>query len=51
MMCSIDAHNKQQLSYDDYSSISGGKKIPSNLTIEPLDSLGATYDFIYCWLK
>ena len=50
-MCSIDAHEKQNLSsFDDVSS-SGGFPPPSNSTIEALVFLGATIYFIGCWIK
>ena len=51
LMCYIDAHEKQHTSYVDDSISSGGKAIPPNLTTKALDSLGAAYDFVYCWLK
>ena len=51
IMCYIGAHEKEHLSsYDDGSS-GQGCPIPSNSTIEALDSLSATIDFISCWLK
>ena len=50
-MCSIDAENKQHPSYVVDVRSGGGIAIPSNSTTEVLDSLGATFDFIYCWLK
>ena len=50
-MCYIDAHAKQQPSHEYDSRISGGKAITSILTTESLDSLGATFDFIFCWVK
>ena len=50
-MCSIDTHEKQQpWSVDDGSS-NGGNEFQSNYTTEALDSLGATFDFIDCWIK
>ena len=45
-ICSIDAHEKQQLSCVDDSSSGGGNAIPSNLTTEVLYSLRATFDLI-----
>ena len=50
-MCSIDTHEKQQPWYVDDGSSNGGNEFQSNYTTEALDSLGATFDFIYCWLK
>ena len=51
IMCSIDAHEKQQTLYA-YCGISiGSKEIPLNLTTEALDSLGATFDSVDCWIK
>ena len=51
LICSIDAHEKQQLSsIDDFRSGSGSALL-SNLTTEALVSLSGTIDFIYCWLK
>ena len=50
-MRSIIAHEKQHLSYVDDGTSGGGKEIPQNSTIEELDSLGATFDFIDFWLR
>ena len=52
IMCYIDAHEKDNQSYicDDGISF-GGFPLPSNSKTESLDSLGATIDFIGCWLK
>ena len=49
-MCSIDAHEKNPSEHDDGSS-GGGYPLPSNSTIEALDSISATIYFIVCWLK
>ena len=51
IMCSIYAHEKehQSASYD--VSSSGGYPLPTTSTTEVLDSLGATIDFINCWIK
>ena len=50
-MCSIDSHGKyNQSSCDDVSS-GGGCSLPSNSTTEELVLLGATMDFIGCWIK
>ena len=37
LMCSIDAHDKQQTSHVDDGSSGGGKSIPPNSTTEALD--------------
>ena len=50
-MCSIDAHEKEHQVYCDDGSSGGGRPLPSNSTTEAPDSLGATIDFIGCWLK
>ena len=50
-MCSIDAHEKNHQSYCDDGSRGGGFPLPSNSTAKELDFLGATIDFIGCWLK
>ena len=51
IMCSIDAHEKEHSSYF-YGGRSGeGYPLPSNSTIEALVLLGATMDFIGCWIK
>ena len=51
-MCSIYAHEKEHQSYScDSGSIGGGFPLPKNSTTEKLESLGATIDFIGCWLK
>ena len=51
IMCSIDAHEKEHQSSFDYSSSGEGCPLPSNSTIEALDFLGTTIDFIGCWIK
>ena len=50
-MYSIDAHEKQQPSSVNDDSSGDGNALPSNLTTEALISLGATIDFIDCWIK
>ena len=51
IMCSIDAHEKQQLSsfYDVISG--GGNALTSNTITESLVSLSETFDFIDFWIK
>ena len=51
IMCSIDAHKKQQPSYIYYGSRGGGNALPLSSTTEALVSLSATIDFIDFWLK
>ena len=50
-MCSILAHDKQQPKYFDDEISGGGRPIPKSATIEELEALGATLNFIDCWLK
>ena len=51
IMCSIDAHEKYHPSSFDDGSSGVGCPLPLNLTTEALVLLGATIDFISCWLK
>ena len=51
IMFSIFAHEKKHQSSCDDGSIGGGCSLPSNSTIEALDSLSATIDFIDFWLE
>ena len=51
IMCSINAHDKLQPTQIDDSSRIGGRKIPKNETTAALEVLGATLNFIGCWLK
>ena len=51
IMCSINAHNMQQPTYVDDAISSIGILIPTNSTIATLKSIGATLNFIDCWLK
>ena len=51
ILCSIDAHEKQNQSYCDDSSRDGVFTLPSNSATEALDFLSATIFFIDCWLK
>ena len=50
-MCYITAHYKEQPTYVDDASSGGGREIPKNATTVELESLGATLNFIDCWLK
>ena len=52
IICSIDAHEREHQSYicDDGSS-GGGCPLPINSTTEALELLGATIDFISCWIE
>ena len=51
-MCSIDSYESENQSYICYDGSSGGGcPLQTNSTIEALDSLGVTIDFIDCWLK
>ena len=51
LMCSIDAHEKQQLSSANDGNSGGGNTLPSNSSTEALSSIGETIGFIYFWLK
>ena len=51
IMCSIISHDKKQPSYEDEESSTGNNPIPNNATPEALQALGATFNFIDCWLK
>ena len=51
IMCYINVHNKVQPTYFDDASSGGGREIPKNATTVELESLGATLNFIDCWLK
>ena len=52
IMCSIDAYERENQSYSCDDGISGeGCPLPTNSTTAALESLGATIDFIGCWLK
>ena len=50
-MCSLVAHDRLQLDYDDDVRIIGDRAIPNDATIKTLESLGATFNFIDIWLK
>ena len=51
IMCSITAYDKIQPTYVDDASSGGGRAIPKNATTAASESLGATLNFIDCWLK
>ena len=52
IMCSIDAYEKDHQSYSCDGGRSGGDfPLTTTSTTESLESLGATIDFIGCWLK
>ena len=50
-MCYITAHYKEQPTYVDDASSGGGRSIAKNATTVPLQSIGATLNFIDCLLK
>ena len=50
-MCSITAHEKQQPTYLDDAKSGSSREIPKNATTASLKQLGATLNFIDCWLK
>ena len=51
LMCSINAHDKQQPTYVDGTSSVCGIEIPNNSTTLEYESLGVTLNFIHCQLK
>ena len=51
IMWSISAHDKLKPTYIDDASSVCGRSIPKNATIAALSSLGATLNYIDCWLK
>ena len=51
LMCSLVAHDKKQPAQEDEEISIGDRLIPKNATTEALESLGATLNFIYVWLK
>ena len=50
-MCSIVSHDKKQPSYEDEEISIWDRPIPKNATIEALESLGATLNFIGIFIK
>ena len=51
-MCSIDVYEiEHQSSSCDYGSSGGGCPLPITSTTKALELLGATINFIGCWLK
>ena len=51
LMCSLVAHDRLQLYYKEDEISIGYRAIPDNSTTKKLESLGATINFIYIWLK
>ena len=51
IMCSITANDKVQPTYFDDASSVVSRAISKNATTSALESLGATLNFINCWLK
>ena len=51
LMYSIIAHDKQQPTYVDDERNGGGRPIPNNTTIESLEELVTTLNFIYFWIN
>ena len=49
-MCSLVAHDKMQPDYKDDESSIVNRAIPDDSTIETLEELGATINFIDIWL-
>ena len=51
-MCSIDEYERENRSSSCYDGSSGGSfPLPITATTKSFESLGATIDFIGCWLK
>ena len=51
IICSITAHDRQQPTYVYGASSDVGRSIRNNGTTATLKLLGATFNFIHCWLK
>ena len=51
LMCYLVTHDILQLDYKDYEISIGYRAIPYNLTTKTLEALGATFIFIFIWLK
>ena len=47
----IVAHDKRQPDHEENESSIGDRLIPKHMTIEPLEALGNTFNFIETWLK
>ena len=47
----MNSHDIQQPTYVDDTSSGDGREIPKNSTTSALKLLGATLNFIDCWLK
>ena len=50
-MCYLVAHDRLEPDYKDDKISIGDRAIPNDATIKTLESLGATFNFIYIWLK
>ena len=50
-MCSLVAHDLRKPAFEDYESSLGDKLVPKNATIEELESLVDTLNFIEIWIK
>ena len=50
IMCSLVAHDRLQDNEQDYESSLGDRVIPKDATVNALNSLGATFNFIDIWL-
>ena len=51
LVCSLVAHDRLQLDYKDDEINIGDREIPNDATIEKLETLGATFNFIDICLK
>ena len=51
IMCSIVEHDKKQPAYEDDEISIGDRLISKHVTIEALEALGDTFNFIDIWLK
>ena len=51
IMCYLVAHDKRQYSYEDKEISLLDSLIPKNATVESLEALGDTLNFIEIWLK
>ena len=50
-MCSLVAHDTLEPDYKYDESSIVDRAIPNDVTIKTIYSLGATYNFIYIWLR
>ena len=51
LVCSIFARDKQQTLYDNDEISIVDRPIPKNATTKLLEALGATLNFIGCWIR